>query len=62
MKDVTGKELNVGDHVVTNYQTYTCELVIGTIVGFTPQKIKIETLWQGRKQDIQKFTEQVAKI
>jgi hypothetical protein len=40
MKDVLGRELKIGDSVVTTgYEGM--DLSLGTVVGFTPQMIKV---------------------
>lgn len=65
MKDVTGKELAIGDKIVFIPQGgYTCSLSLGTIIGFTPQKVRIESPKEhiGDKVACLKFPEQVAKV
>ena len=42
MKDIFGRELKLGQTVATNLYGYTDRLVKATVVGFTPQKVKIE--------------------
>ena len=43
MNDVTGKLLAVGDKIVLIPQNgYTYELSMGIVIGFTPQKVKIQ--------------------
>ena len=65
MKDVCGIELSIGDKVVTTYSDYT--LSVGTVVGFTPKKIKVYCLPPHRANvanayEVVKFPMQVAKI
>ena len=65
MNDVTGKELTVGDKVVFIPQGgYTSSLSRGTIIGFTTQKVRIETPREhvGDKLTCLKYPEQVAKV
>ena len=62
MKDVFGTELQVGDLVATNMQGYTCELRLGTVIGFTPQKVKIviKSYRTDREDVILKYPSQLA--
>lgn len=66
MKDVTGKELSVGDKIVLIPQNgYTYSLSMGIIIGFTPKKIKIQLTdkaWSYSADECLKFPEQVAKV
>ena len=66
MKDVTGKELTVGDKIVLIPQNgYTHELSMGVIIGFTPMKVKIKLTnkcWSYSADECLKFPEQVAKV
>jgi hypothetical protein len=66
MKDVTGKPLEVGDKVVLIPQNgYTMSLSMGIIIGFTPQKVKIQLTnkaWSYSNDECLKFPEQVAKV
>lgn len=43
MKDKRGRELQIGDTVVTTAAHGYIELVITKVIGFTPQKIRIVT-------------------
>lgn len=66
MKDVTGKLLEVGDKIVLIPQNgYTHALSMGVIIGFTPQKVKIQLTdkaWSYSDDQCLKFPEQVAKV
>jgi len=65
MNDVTGKELAVGDKVVFIPQGgYTSSLSRGTIIGFTPQKVRIESPKEHMNDEdtCLKFPNQVAKV
>jgi hypothetical protein len=66
MKDVTGKKLEVGDKIVLIPQNgYTMSLSMGIIIGFTPQKVKIQLTnkaWSYSNDECLKFPEQVAKV
>ncbi len=66
MKDVTGKELTVGDQIVLIPQNgYTSSLSMGVIIGFTPQKVKIQLTnkcWAYSDDECLKYPEQVAKV
>jgi hypothetical protein len=66
MKDVTGKELSVGDQIVLIPQNgYTQSLSMGVITGFTAQKVKIQLTnkaWSYSNDQCLKFPEQVAKV
>jgi len=66
MNDVTGKPLEVGDKIVLIPQNgYTMSLSMGIIIGFTPQKVKIQLTnkaWSYSKDECLKFPEQVAKV
>jgi len=66
MKDVTGKELTIGDKIVLIPQNgYTQSLSMGVIAGFTPQKVKIRLTnkaWCYSDDECLKFPEQVAKV
>ena len=66
MKDVTGKEMAVGDKVVLIPQNgYTMSLSMGVITGFTPKKVKItltDKCWSYSADECLKFPEQVAKV
>lgn len=42
MKDFLGQELQIGDEVIFSPKHYKYSLVIGKIVAFTPQKIRVE--------------------
>lgn len=43
MKDVTGKEITIGDKVVFMYRrTHGSELHIGQVVGFSPKMVRVE--------------------
>lgn len=45
MKDKRGRELQVGDTVVTTAAHGYIELVITKVTGFTPQKIRVDTVY-----------------
>jgi len=66
MKDVTGKELSVGDQIVLIPQNgYTMSLSMGVITGFTTKKVKIQLTdkaWSYSADECLKFPEQVAKV
>jgi len=66
MKDVTGKELTIGDKVVLIPQNgYTSSLSAGLIVNFTKFKVKIQLTdkaWNYSEDFCLKFPEQVAKV
>jgi hypothetical protein len=66
MKDVTGKELAVGDQIVLIPQNgYTMSLSMGIITGFTAKKVKIQLTnksWSYSADECLKFPEQVAKV
>lgn len=66
MKDVTGKELAVGDKIVCIPQNgYTDMLSRGIITGFTPQKVKItltNKAWEYSADTCLKYPLQVAKV
>lgn len=59
-KDVTGKELMIGDKVVYSDSRYA-NLHVGFVIGFTPQNIRV-----GYRKDQQrgsiKSSDQVAKV
>lgn len=59
-KDVTGKDLSVGDRVVYSGGRYM-DLKVGYVVGFTPKRIKVSY----RRDDPHgtvKASDQVAKV
>jgi hypothetical protein len=66
MKDVTGKDLIVGDKVVLIPQDgYTFSLSMGVIIGFTAKKVKIQLtnkIWSYSNDECIKYPEQVAKV
>jgi hypothetical protein len=66
MKDVTGKELVVGDKIVLIPQNgYTSSLSMGVITGFTKQKVKIsltDKCWSYSADECLKYPDQVAKV
>lgn len=41
IKDIVGNELNVGDTVAFNPQTYK-GIILGTVVGFTPEIVQVK--------------------
>lgn len=41
MKDFLGQELQIGDEVIFSPKHYKYTLVTGTIIKFTPQKIRV---------------------
>jgi hypothetical protein len=43
-KDVIGNQINIGDVVATNHVHYRYKLFLCTVIGFTPQKIKLEPI------------------
>lgn len=59
MKDVTGKEIKIGNKVATNEVGYTCSLVVGVVEAFTPKKVKIRL---SDKSHLTKFPEQCCVI
>ena len=66
MRDITGKELVVGDKVVCIPQSgYTDQLSMGVIIGFTPQKVRIQMTnkaWKYSDDQCLKYPEQCAKV
>jgi len=66
VKDVTGKDLTVGDKIVLIPQNgYTDSLSMGIVIGFTPKKVKIQLTnkaWSYSADECLKFPEQVAKV
>lgn len=66
MKDITGKELTIGDTVVCIPQGgYTYALDVGVIIGFTDKKVRIELTkkcWDYGENSVLKFPVQVAKV
>lgn len=66
MKDVVGKELNIGDRIVMIPQNgYTSALAVGIVEGFTPHKVRIRVtnkVWQYSDDTCLKFPEQVAVV
>ena len=65
MKDATGKELAIGDRVVTNQQGYTYGLATGIVEGFTEKKVRIRLTnktWRYSDDTCLKFSEQCAKV
>lgn len=64
--DVSGKVLAVNDKIAFIPQNgYTCQLSVGIVIGFTPQKVRIQVTnkaWQYSKETCLKFPEQVSKI
>jgi len=47
MNDISGMQLNEGDSIAFNPPTYK-GIIKAKIVGFTPQKVKIEYSFQNR--------------
>lgn len=41
MVDVFGNDLNINDKVMVNCGAYKNNIVLGTIVGFTPKMVKV---------------------
>lgn len=41
MKDIAGKEIQVGDRVATNLVGYAYQLQIAQVTGFTAKKVQI---------------------
>ena len=67
MKDVTGKDLTVGDKCVFIPQGgYTHELEMGIITAFTAQKVRLNPtnkIWLNTSSETcLKFPDQVAKV
>lgn len=63
MKDVAGKNLEIGQSVATTLKGYTDMLIIGKIVGFTEQKVKLEfTNNRWAAGVVLKFPEQLAIV
>lgn len=68
--DCAGKILAIGDRVATTMDGYVSSLVVGTIIGFAPKKIKIAVPYPSHRwnpcnaktNDILKFPAQVAKV
>ncbi len=63
MIDATGKELQIGDKIVTNQNAN--RLAVGIVEGFTAQKVKIRlTSISGDYSDYTclKFPDQCAKV
>lgn len=44
MVDVTGKEIKIGDMVVTNKYGYTDTLYLGFVTRFTNQKVEVSSI------------------
>lgn len=59
LKDVTGKDLAVGDKVVYSGGGYM-DLSVGYVVGFTPKRIKVARSLAS--EGSVKTSEQVAKV
>jgi len=66
MKDVTGKELVIGDKIVLIPQNgYTMSLSMGIVTGFTKQKVKLsltDKCWSYSADECLKYPDQVAKV
>lgn len=63
MTDVFGTEIREGHEVATNLVGYTCALVVGTVIGFTPKKVRLEVPRRyglSGTEIITKFPEQLA--
>jgi hypothetical protein len=64
MKDCVGKELNIGDKVITSDREYA-DLLIGEIIAFTPKKARIRYTrtggYKGWCDDVLKETYQIFK-
>jgi hypothetical protein len=61
MNDIAGKELSENDIVAFNPPSYK-GLVKGRIVGFCPQKVKVEYSHQGRIYVTRTESSNVAKL
>jgi hypothetical protein len=66
MKDVTGKDMVVGDKIVLIPQNgYTHQLSMGVVIGFTSQKVRIKLTnkaWDYSNDECLKYPEQCAKV
>jgi len=66
VKDVTGKELAIGDKIVLIPQNgYTSQLSVGVVKSFTNQKVRItltNKAWEYSCEECLKFPEQCAKV
>jgi hypothetical protein len=61
MKDIAGKDLVVGDEVAFNPPYYK-GLLKAKILAFTPQKVRVEYLWQTRPEQTVVSPRDLAKI
>lgn len=62
MKDFLGNELVTGDEIVTLCPDYRFTLSKGTVVGFTPKKVKIKLIdYYGRIVNTTRDPVQVVK-
>ena len=43
MKDSKGEDIQIGD-LIAYSEGYTCAVLTGTVVGFTKQMVKLETM------------------
>lgn len=41
LKDINKREIKVGDTIATNVINYNYTLIVKTVVGFTPKKVKL---------------------
>jgi hypothetical protein len=55
MKDVTGKEISIGDKIVFMYRrNHGSELHVGQVVGFSPKMVRVEyqNMWNNFSIDL----------
>jgi len=60
MKDVFGIELGIGDIVAFNPPRYK-GLILGKVVAFTSQMVRVEYTWQGRPNNTVVYARDLAK-
>lgn len=60
MKDVFGKDLDVGQIVAMNMNGYTYTLRCGEVIGFTRQKVRIRLLNDKYNTEVLKYPAQLA--
>lgn len=55
MKDVTGKEISLGDKIVFMYRyNHSSEMRTGVVIGFSPKMVRIEyqNMWNNFSIDL----------
>lgn len=50
MKDLTGMDIRVGDTVVVSLDGTDSKLRLCTVIGFTPQKVRVQSRWRGNER------------